>query len=86
MSSNLCEYTSHLCGGPVFLINRMTIILNCIWSRHFGSIPGEVCGAIAAISFGMVLQRGKRNNGLAHESRVHSPIREIRGFVRCPQS
>ena len=28
MSSNsLCEYSSPLCGGPVFLINRTTIIV-----------------------------------------------------------
>ena len=57
MSSNsLCYYSRPLYayGGPVFLVSRMIIILNRIWSIHFGSISGEAGGAIAVISLGMV--------------------------------
>ena len=41
-------------GLAVFLVSRIIIILNRIWSTELGSILGEAGGAIVGISFGMV--------------------------------
>ena len=41
-------------GLAVFLVSRIIIILNRIWSIELGSILGEAGGAIVGISFGMV--------------------------------
>ena len=55
MSSNsLCACSRPPRGGPVFLVSRIIIILNRIWSIDLGSISGEAGGAIAGISLGMV--------------------------------
>ena len=51
----------------ILFVTRMIITPNRIWI-HFGGILGVAGGAMLGISFGKLLQREKRKNGLAYAS------------------